>query len=166
MADFPEILTTSRFYLELKLEGSKESIDGYFMECSGFKVSQTVIEVAHTTPQKWGSKGNAMGKIVSTKIPGNQSYTNLTLRRGLTCSMTLWNWLQAIQEGNWAKQRRSGSLVIYNQASEEQFRFEFQGAWPVGYSISDVAASKGDLEVEEMEITVESLNRMKVANAN
>jgi phage tail-like protein len=163
MSDFPEILTTSRFYLELKLEGSKDSVDGYFMECSGFKSSQAVIEVSHVTPQKWGSAGKAMGRVVSTKIPGNQSYTNLTLRRGLTCSMTLWNWLQAIQDGKWALQRRNGSLVIYNQASEEQFRFEFEGAWPVGYTISDVAAAKGDLEVEEMEVAVEGLKRIKVA---
>jgi hypothetical protein len=35
MADFPEILTNSRFYLELKLDGSKDSVDGYFMECQG-----------------------------------------------------------------------------------------------------------------------------------
>ena len=141
MSDFPEILTTSRFYLELKLEGSNDSIDGYFMECSGFKSSQAVIEVSHVTPQKWGSSGAGMGRIVSTKIPGNQTHTNLTLRRGLTCSMTLWDWLQSVQEGNWAKQR----------------------AWPVGYMISDVAASKGDLEVEEMEVAVEELKRIKVA---
>jgi phage tail-like protein len=163
MTDFPEILTTSRFYLELKLEGSNDSIDGYFMECSGFKVSQSVVEFSHVTPQKWGAQGKASGRVVSTKMPGNTSYTNLTLRRGLTCSMTLWDWLQSVQDGNWGKQRRNGSLVIYNQASEAQFRFEFQGAFPVGYSISDVAAAKGDLEVEEVEVAVEDLKRVKVA---
>ena len=37
MADQFELLTTARFYLELKLDGSQEPIDGYFMECQGFK---------------------------------------------------------------------------------------------------------------------------------
>lgn len=162
MTDFPEILTTCRFYLELKLDGSKDSVDGYFMDCSGFKTAQEVIEVCEVTPQKWGKDGNSRGRVIRTKIPGNVTHTNLTLRRGLTVSMTLWNWLQAVQDGNWGEQRRDGSLVIYNQAAEEQFRFEFQGAWPVSYTISDVKATGGDLEVEEIEVTVEGLKRIDI----
>lgn len=160
--DFPEILSTCRFYLELKLEGSKDSVDGYFMECSGFKVSQSVIQVSQVTPQKWGKDGNATGRIVSTKMPGNSDVTNMVLKRGLTCSMTFWNWMEAVQDGKWGEQRRDGSLVIYDQAASEQFRLEFQGAWPVSYSIADVKAADGALEVEEVEIAVESLKRVKV----
>jgi len=163
---FPEILTTCRFYLELKLDGSKDTVDGYFMECSGFKSTQEVIEVTEVTAQKWGKNGKSRGRNVTTKIPGNVNYTNMTLRRGLTISMTLWNWLQAVQDGHWGKQRRDGSLVIYNQASQEQFRFEFKGAWPTGYTISDVNATGGELEVEEIEVAVEELKRIKVAAAN
>jgi phage tail-like protein len=164
VTDFPEILTKSRFFLELKLDGSKDSVDGYFMECSGFKTTQQVIEIAEVTPQKWGKDGNSTGRIVGTKIPGNGSCSNITLRRGLTCSMVFWDWIDAVQVGNWAKQRRDGSLVIYNQAAEEQFRFEFKRAWPVSYTISDVNATAGELEIEEVELTVEELKRIKVAN--
>ena len=89
--EFPEILTSSRFYLELKLDGSKDSVDGYFMECSGFEVNQEAIEISEVTPQLWGKSGNTKGRVVRTKIPGNATYTNLTLRRGLTCSTTLWS---------------------------------------------------------------------------
>ena len=32
----PEILTASRFYLELSLDGSNQSVDGIFMDCQGF----------------------------------------------------------------------------------------------------------------------------------
>lgn len=162
MAEFPEILSTCRFYLELKLEGSNDSVDGYFMECSGFKVSQDVVEIAQVTPQKWGKDGKAVGRVMSTKVPGNNSFTNLVLKRGLTCSMTFWNWLQAIQDGDWAGQRRDGSLVIYDQAANAQFRMEFQGAWPVSYAIADLNAAGGDLEVEEVEIAVEDLKRVKI----
>ncbi|MGG6296333.1 phage tail protein [Leptolyngbya sp. AN02str] len=162
MNEFPEILSTCRFYLELKLAGSKDSVDGYFMECSGFKVTQEVIELSHVTPQKWGKDGNASGRVVSTKLPGNSGVTNMVLKRGLTCSMTFWNWMEAVQDGKWAEHRRDGSLVIYDQAAMEQFRLEFQGAWPVSYSIADVKAEGGSLEVEEVEIAVEGLKRVKV----
>ncbi|MEP0857025.1 phage tail protein [Trichocoleus sp. DQ-U1] len=163
MTDFPEILTTCRFFLELKLNGSNDAVDGYFMDCSGFKSTQQVIEISEVTPQKWGKDGESKGRIVSTKIPGKVSYSNITLRRGLTCSMTLWNWIQAVQDGDWAEQRRDGSLVIYNQAAEEQFRFEFQRAWPTSYKISDVNAAGGEVEIEEIEMTVEQLKRIQVA---
>ncbi len=160
-AEFPEILTRAKFYLELRLDGSNDSVDGFFMEWTGFKSTQEVIEVCEVTPQKWGKNGKSRGRIVTTKMPGNISYTNFTLRRGLTLSMVMWDWLQAVRDGNWAKQRRNGSLVIYNQACEEQFRFEFKGAWPTSYTISDVNVGESQIEIEEMEVTVEELKRIK-----
>jgi len=157
---FPEVLARCRFFLELKLDGSDESVDGYFMECSGFKVTQDIIEATEVTPQKWGK--SKKGLVVTTKIPGNVKYNNLILRRGLTCSMTLWNWLQAVQEGKWGEKRKDGSLVIYDQGAQAQFRLEFKNAWPVSYTISDLAVSSGDLEIEEMEVAVEELKRVKL----
>jgi len=160
--EFPELLATSRFYLELHLADSVDAIDAYFMECQGFKTSQDIIDITEVTPQMWGKDGKSRGRIIQTKIPGNISYTNLTLRRGLTVSMTVWNWLEAIQQGAWAEQRRDGSLTIYDQGAQAQVRFEFKRAWPVSYSISDVSVSSGDLEIEELEVAVEELKRVKV----
>jgi len=161
--EFPEVLTTSRFYLELKLEGSQDSVDGYFMDCSGFQTTQEVIEIAEVTPQLWGKEGKSKGRVVQTKLPGKITYTNINLKRGLTVSMTFWNWINKVQEGEWAEQRRDGSLVLYNQAAEEQFRLEFQGAWPIQYKISDLSAGNGDLNIEEVEIAVEHLKRIEVS---
>ena len=72
-----EVLTTSKYYLELSLDGSKEVIDGYFMECSGFKRNQELIEFAEVTPQKWG-KNAKTGRVALTKMPGNVKSDNLT----------------------------------------------------------------------------------------
>ncbi|MEQ8752683.1 MAG: phage tail protein [Coleofasciculus sp. G1-WW12-02] len=157
-----EILTRSRYFLELILDGSNDSVDGLFEECAGFKATQDVVEVCEVTPQKWGKSGNSRGRVVRTKVPGNITYTNLTLKRGLNISMTLWNWLNSVQEGaNWEDQRRNGALVIYNTASEEQFRFEFKGAWPISYKISDLSVKGDDYQIEEVEVTVEQLRRIK-----
>jgi phage tail-like protein len=161
VTDFPELLTNSRFFLELKLNGSNDSIDGLFMGCSGFKADQEVIEIAEVTPQKWGTSGTSVGRLTSTKIPGYTKYSNITLRRGLTCSMVFWDWIEAVQSGSWAKQRRDGALVIYNQSAEEQFRFEFKRAWPMSYNISDLNVSGNEFEIEEVELTVEELRRVK-----
>ena len=157
----PETLMNCRFYFELHLKGSNDAIDGYFMECKGFKTSQQVIEICEVTPNKWGASGNAVGQVVRTKIPGNVSFTNMTLRRGLTLSMTLWNWLESVQTGNWAKQRRDGSIQLYTHGAKEEFRFEFKRAWPVSYNISDLKADGNEIEMEDLEIAVEELKRIK-----
>lgn len=155
--DFPEILTNSRFYIELSLDGSEQPVDGYFMECKGFKISQEVIDICEVTSQRWGAAKK--GKIIRTKIPGNVKTNNITLRRGMTKSKTLWKWFEAVQEGNWAKQLRSGSLNIYDQSGTQQARFEFKGAFPVSYIASDVNSNSNDLEIEEMEIAIETFTR-------
>jgi phage tail-like protein len=156
--NFAEILTNSRFYVELKLDGSEEPIDGYFMECQGFTVTQDAIEISEVTPQQWG-KATA-GLIVRTKIPGNKKINNITLKRGLSISKTMWSWFQSVQEGNWSKQRRDGSLVVYDQSASEVVRFNFLRSWPTSYKIADLQASGSEFEIEELELVIEELIRV------
>ena len=155
--NFPEVLTNSRFYIELKLDGSEESVDGYFMECKGFKVTQEVVDICEVTPRRWGVANT--GQVIRTKIPGNVKTNNITLRRGMTKSTTLWKWFKTVQEGNWAKQLSNGSLSIYDQAGTQQAIFQFTGAFPVSYVAGDLNSSSNDVEIEEMEIAVESFIR-------
>jgi phage tail-like protein len=155
--NFPEILTTCRFYLELKLDGSQEPVDAYFMDCKGFKRTQEVIEACEVTPQKWGKAKS--GQVVRTKVPGNVKSNNLVLRRGLTCSATFWKWFEAVQAGQWREKRMNGSLTVYDQAGTIQARFEFQGAWPTSYTLTDLSSSSNELEIEEVEVAFEEFTR-------
>ena len=157
IANFPEILTTCRFYLELKLDGSKDPVDAYFMECKGFKRTQEVIELCEVMPRQWGKAKS--GQVVRTKIPGNVKTNNITLRRGMTQSITLWQWFKAVEENKWSQQLREGSLTVYDQAGSAQAVFQFRGAFPISYMVADVNASGNDIEIEEMEIAVEMFTR-------
>ncbi len=163
MTNFPEILTAARFYLELHLAGSDDRVDGVFRDCSGFRASQTVIEIAEVTPATWGKAGKARGQIARTKIPGNLTQPNLTLRRGLTISTAFWDWLEDVAAGHWSAQRRDGSLTIYDQAATGRFRLEFSRAWPVSYEIADVSVTGADYEIETIELAVEALRRVPLA---
>lgn len=154
-----EILTAHRFYLELKLDDSQEQADGTFLECQGFKRTQDAIEICEVTPNKWGKAQK--GQVVRTKLPGNVKSGNLTLRRGITSSIALWNWFQKVQDGKWADQRKNASLTIYDQAGQEQARFELAGAWPTSYKIADVNARSTDIEIEEVEVAFEEFKRTK-----
>lgn len=155
----PEILTAHRFYLALTLDGQNDHIDGFFLECQGFKRTQDAIEIAEVTSNKWGAATN--GQVVRTKIPGNVKSGNITLKRGMTNSLTIWKWFEAVQEGKWSEQRKNASLVIYNQKSIEQARFELAGAWPVSYKMTDVNARSSEIEIEEIEVAFEEFKRVK-----
>jgi phage tail-like protein len=154
-----EILTNSRFYLELSLDGSDAVVDAIFTECKGFKPTQDVIEACEVTPRQWGKASR--GKIVRTKLAGNDKYTNLVLKRGMTSSKTIWNWFEAVKQGNWFAQRRNGSLSIYDQEGKIQARYEFRGAWPTSYVVGDVNVGGADMAIEDMEVAIEELIRVQ-----
>ena len=155
---FSELLISSRFYLELKLDGSDETVDATFLECQGFQREHEVADLHEVTPEKWA--GSNMGRVARVRLPGNTKTENIVLSRGMTTSMTLWNWFTAVEDGKWADQSRDGSLVIYNQAAEEQARFNFTGAWPLRYKASDVSAKSNEIEIEELEMAVERFTRV------
>ena len=155
-----ELLSSSRFYLEITLSGSQDEIDGYFMDCQGFKRSQDIISICEVTPQKWGSKDAKIGRVMRTKLPGNHKSENIILKRGLNISDTLWRWFKSTEEGKWGEQRRDGDLTIYDQKTAAKARFRFFKAWPASYKISDLKASSTDFEIEELELAVEDFIRV------
>lgn len=156
--NMPEYLTNSRFYVELHLDGSQEPVDGYYRECTGYSYSQDVIELAEVFPPR-PSSTNPEGLVMRTKIPGNFKTTNFTLRRCMSSSITLWQWIQDVQKGGWAKKRKDGSLTIYTQKSTPGSRYTFYNAWPASHTFSETTVSGGELLVEELEIVCEKFER-------
>jgi phage tail-like protein len=155
-----EILSNCRYYLELHVDGSDDRVDGYFMDCQGFKRSQEVVEHCEVTPQKWGKQGNSRGRVIRAKVPGNFKCDNIVLKRGLTTSDVIWKWFKAVETGDWAKQRRDGDLTLYDQSTEEAVRFRFLGGWPTSYKIADVKAGSSEFEIEEVELAVDEFFRV------
>ena len=154
-----EPLLKSQFFmrLELKIKPDGGVADATFSECQGFQRTQDCISVAEVTPMQWGKASR--GRVAITKVPGNAKSDNLVLRRGLTHSKFLWNWFEAIEVGKWYEQAAKGSLTIYGQEGVEHARYEFQRAWPMRYQIGDLNAQSSELEIEELELAIESLTR-------
>ncbi len=158
-----EILTNSRFYLELKLNPAHDEIDGYFMECQGFKRSYELISIAEVIPQKWGSKDAKVGRVLRTKLPGNNKSENIILKRGLCISDTLWRWFKSMEDGKWGDRREENVLLtLYNQHGDPKAKFCCSRAWPVTYKVSDLKAGGAEFEIEEVELAVEDFFRIEV----
>lgn len=54
------------------------------------------------------------------KLPGLKKFTNITLKRGYTDNKDLWNWRKTVMDGK--MERRSGSVVLLNEAREPALR--------------------------------------------
>jgi phage tail-like protein len=156
-----DVLVTSRYYLELHTDKSDDRIDGYFMECSGFERTQKIAELSQVTPLKWGAKGVSIGQNVGVKVPIGSDSGNITLKRGLTLSKSMWNWFESIDDGNWFKQRRDADLTLYDEGGIERLRYRLTGAIPIRYKISDLSAGQGELAVEEIELAIDEFSRVK-----
>ena len=79
----------------------------------------------------------------------------------MTNSVLLWKWFLEVEQGKWYEHLATGSLVMFDQAGAEQARYNFQGAWPARYSTSENKAQSAEMAIEELELAVESIERVK-----
>jgi phage tail-like protein len=89
------------------------------------------------------------------KLPGEASFTNLILRRGLTADLSLWDWMRQTLEGQVS--RRNVSIVLLDDAREAVLRFNVVNAWPVKWTGPALNAESSDVAIETLEITHEGL---------
>lgn len=153
------LLMASAFSITLQLDGSDDSVDGIFNECDGFDFTQEVIQFREVTNERWGKATKGRSRL--TKIPGNVEGGNMTLRRGMTSSKTLWLWFSKVQKGNWFKQRKN-ILVAFRDGKKSQAAFRFTEAWPTRYRIGEMKADSGDVEIVELEIAYEGFERISI----
>ncbi|HBQ98308.1 MULTISPECIES: phage tail protein [unclassified Roseofilum] len=62
--------------------------------------------------------------------------------------------------GNWASQRKSGSVVVYDPSNAEVLRWNLDRAWIKKYSVSDVDATSGELVMETYEFVAERITKV------
>lgn len=130
-------------------------IDGieiaYFTECSGLGSENQVIE--HKVVDK-------KGKELVQKIPGRISWQDITLKRGVTAEMKIWEWRDQVEKGTMKDARRNGAVVMYDRNYEEVARWNFVNAWPSKVTGPSLDAGSTDIGVEEITIVHEGLDRV------
>lgn len=119
-----------------------------FREASGFSSSSEVIE---------NREVGAGGKQFLSKQPGNIKWADITLKRGITDSLDLYDWRQLVVDGRIDEARKDGSIVTYAADGAEISRFSFVRGWPKEWKGPDVNATNNDVAVEEITITHEGL---------
>lgn len=137
------------FHFSVDIQGV---VSGYFTECSGLGSEHEVIE--HKVI-------SATGQEVVMKLPGRLKWENITLKRGITDNMDIWDWRKQVEDGDVEGSRRNGSVVMYNHKLEEVARWNFERAWPVKVSGPQPKADSNEIGIEELVIAHEYIVRVQ-----
>jgi phage tail-like protein len=136
------------FHFAVDIQGV---IKGFFTECSGLGSEHEIIEHKIVTEQ---------GQEVVKKIPGRLKWEDITLKRGITSSMDIWDWRADVENGNVEDARRDGSIIMFDQQLKEVARWNFERAWPLKVSGPSPKADSNEIGIEEMVITHEYIARV------
>jgi phage tail-like protein len=145
MADLPLV----GFHFSLEFQGK---IAGYFTECSGIGSEHEVIESKVVT---------ATGQQIVRKIPGRLKWENITLKKGVTGEMDMWDWRKEVEDGKVEGARRNGMITMYDQTLTPVAQWEFTRAWPVKLSGPQPKSDSNEIGIEELTIAHEYIKRVK-----
>lgn len=150
----PEAVDTSRedplvgFHFMIDVGGM---ITGYFTECNGLGSESEIIEQKVV---------NEKGVEVVVKIPGRLKWGDITLKRGITSSLDLWNWRKQVEDGDVKGARTNGSIVMFDQSLTEKARWNFLNGWPSKISGPAPKADSNEISLEELTVVHEYITRV------
>jgi len=147
MADREDPLVAFKFGLEI--EGK---LSGLFTNVSGIGSETEVIS------QK--VQNAETGEDLVQQIPGRLTWTPITLKRGVTSSMDIWEWRQMVVEGKIDDARTNCSITAYNQANEEIARWNLENAWPSKVIGPEMDSGSTTYMMEEVTIVHEGVIRV------
>ncbi len=137
------------FNFMLELEGA---VAGYFTECSGIGSEHEVIE--HKVV-------DANGHEIVRKIPGRLKFTDISLKRGITSDLAIWEWRDQAVQGKVADARKNCSITMMSRDYQPIAIWHFANAWPSKVTGPALKSDSNEIGVEELTIVHEGMYREK-----
>lgn len=135
------------FNFLLELEGQ---IAGYFTECSGVGSENEVVE--HKVVDNQGHE-------VVRKIPGRLKWQDVTLKRGMTSNLQIWDWREDVVLGKMDDARTNITITMLNREYNPVAIWHFTNAWPSKVSGPSFKSDDNNIGVEEVTIAHEGMHR-------
>jgi phage tail-like protein len=88
--------------------------------------------------------------LAPEKLPGLARYQNITLKRGFTQNLDLWNWVQNILNG--VSDKRNLTIVLQDAQHNDVIRWSVKNAWPCHWSGPALIAGSSEVAIESLEI--------------
>jgi phage tail-like protein len=132
------------FRFRLEIAGITEA---HFSEVTGFDITSDVIDYR---------EGDEPTHV--RKLPGLTKYGNITLKRGVTDSMDIYNWYKDIVAGK--IERKTIAIIVRDELGDDKARFNITQAWPSKYDPMDLNAKGNDVSIETLELVNEGVERV------
>jgi phage tail-like protein len=91
------------------------------------------------------------------KLPGLAHYGNVVLRRGITGSLNLYQWINQVRNGDTNARRTVTISLLAEDQTTVALVWKVMRAWPVKYSFGDLNAKGTDVAIEELVLACERL---------
>jgi phage tail-like protein len=131
-----------RFNFLVEIDGIQA---GFFKSVSGLDSETEVVEY----------RTGAMQGPSSLKLPGLHKFANITLKRGITQDLSLWQWYKTVLDGQ--TDRRNGVIMLLNESLQPVLRWQFRDGWICKWEGPDLDASANEVAIETIEIAHEGL---------
>jgi phage tail-like protein len=137
------------FNFMLELEGA---LAGYFTECSGIGSENEITE--HKVVDEKGHE-------IIRKIPGRLKLTDISLKRGITSDLKIWDWRDLVVKGQMKDARKNCSITMLSRDYEPVAIWHFSNAWPSKVTGPSLKSDSNEIGVEEVTIVHEGMYREK-----
>lgn len=97
---------------------------------------------------------------VFRKLSGLTKYGNITLKWGITDSMTLYDWRQRVIDHGAEGERKNIMIVLIDEAGSDKAKWEVNEAWPSKYDPTDFSAKGNEVAIETLELVHEGFKRV------
>lgn len=150
----PYPFTAFNFAVEIDRPGGGGTLcEAAFAECDGLEMTMDV-----KTIREGGNNGRQI------RLTGPLAYGTLTLKRGMTASMDLWDWFANILKD--PSVRSDAHVVLFaRNPTKERARFLLSRCIPVKLKAPALNAKDGMVAIEELQIAYESLTREPLKGA-
>ncbi len=116
-----------------------------FNSCSGLDSSTTA------TTYREGSDAD----LVQRQLPGLSTFSNISLQRGITNELDLWNWRNDVMGGTITRQNLTITLQDNNR--QNQRSWTVKNAWPAKWTGPSFDATSDAVAIETLELAHEGI---------
>ena len=138
----PNPYLNSSFLVEIE-----DLIVGGFSEVTGLQVETDIEEI------KEGGVND-----YSHKLPKGNKQNNLTFKRGITNSNTLWKWHQDVVNG--IIERKSGAILLLDFQEDKEIRWNFKEAYPIKWIGPNLNSKETNIAIETFELVHNGIYRL------
>jgi phage tail-like protein len=137
------------FNFMLSVDGMTSSIG--FSECTGISTDGDIVEYREGTDKS----------LWTRKLTGLRKHAHITLKRGLTSNMDLWNWRQNILDGT--PDIRNGTITLVDEQQNPVMYWKFYKGWLFKYDAPTMNAKTSEVAIESVEIVYDGGLEMEAA---